>query len=145
MFDHLNDLGAGVAGETYDRVSATSSQSHGKWGRAHVGPTKARQYDHHNKHLANQLRAALEWWLAALRNQVPRPVLLERVRRATPVLTCSDGEGPPAGVGVVTFGGFPDHNQPKPVYIEVPSGLRRLWDLQNERSITGVRTDISET
>ena len=98
---------AGAAGKLCGRLSVTSSQSHGKWGRAKFGPIKARQYDHHNKHLTNQRRAALECWLAALRNRVPRPVPLERLRRAKPVITYSDGEGASAGVGVVTFGGFP--------------------------------------
>ena len=44
-----NCLNAGAAGELYGRLPATSPQSHGKWGRAKLGPIKARQYDHHNK------------------------------------------------------------------------------------------------
>ena len=111
-------MSAGAAGELYGRLSATSSQSHGKFGRAKLGPIKARQYDHHNKHLTNQLRAALLWWLEALRNRVPRPAPLERVRRDSLVITYSDGEGASAGAGVVIFGESPNNRQPRPVYLE---------------------------
>ena len=109
LLEHLRSdkLDAGAAGELYGRLSATGSQSHGKYGRAKLGPIKARQYDHHNTNLTNQLRAALLWWLKALQNTVPRPVPLERVRRAKPVITYSDGEGASAGVGVVIFGDSP--------------------------------------
>ena len=67
-----------------------------------------------------------------------------KIRRAKPVTTYCDGEGASAGVGVVISGGFPDGNQPKPVYLETPLGLINLWDLQTERSKTGAQTDIFE-
>ena len=57
------------------------------------------------------------------------------------MVTYSDGEGS-GGVGVVIFGDFPDGHQPRPVYLEIPTELRSLWDLQKERSKTGVQTDI---
>ena len=131
IMEHLNSnlLSAGAAGKLYGRLSATSSQSNGKYGRAKLGPIKSRQYDHHNKKLTNQLRAALLWWADALRNRVPRPVPLERVRRSNPVITYSDGEGS-GGVGVVIFGDF---DQPRPVYLEIPIELRDLWDLQKRK------------
>ena len=68
ILEHLNtdQLSAGAAAKLYGRLSATSSQSHGKYGRAKLGPIKARQYNHHNHKLTNQLRAALLWWLEAL-------------------------------------------------------------------------------
>ena len=146
LLEHLRSekLSAGAAGKLYGRLSATSSQTHGKFGRAKLGPIKARQYDPHNMHLTNQLRAALLWWSQTLRNRVPRPVPLERVRRASPVITYSDGEGASAGVGVVIFGNFPGNKQPSPVFLEIPNELRMLWDLQKERSKTGIQTDIFE-
>ena len=121
ILEHLNSdlLSAGAAAKLYGRLSATSSQSNGKYGRAKFGPIKSRQYDHHNKKLTRQLRAALLWWKDALRNRVPRPVPLERVRRSNPVITYSDGEGS-GGVGLVIFGDFPDGHQPRPVYLEIP-------------------------
>ena len=106
--------------------------------RAKLGPIKSRQYDHHNKKLTTQLRVALLWWKDALRNRVPRPVPLERVRRSHPVITYSDGEGY-GGVGVVIFGDFPEGRRPKPVYLEIPTELGNFWDPQKERSKTGVQ------
>ena len=52
LLEHLNSNHSNVdaAGKLYGRLSATSSQDHGKWGRAKLGPIKTRQYDHHNKH-----------------------------------------------------------------------------------------------
>ena len=38
----------------------------------------------------------------------------------------------------------PNNRQPRPVYLEVPDELRMLWNLQKERSKTGVQTDIFE-
>ena len=60
ILEHLNSdlLSAGAAGKLYGRSSATSSQSNGKYGRAKLGPIKSRQYDHHNKKLTKQARAA---------------------------------------------------------------------------------------
>ena len=55
---------------------------------------EARQHNHHNHKLTNQLRVALLCWLEALRNRVPGPVPLGRVRRSSPVITYSDGEEP---------------------------------------------------
>ena len=104
--EHLNSdkLSVSAAGKLYGHLSATSSQSNGKYSRAKFGPIKSRQYDHHHKSLTKQLRAALLWWLEALRIRAPRPVPLERARRSNPVITYSDGEGASGGVGVVILG-----------------------------------------
>ena len=77
LLDHLNacQLNAGAAGKLHGRLSAASSQYHGKWGRAKLEPIKARQYDHHNERLTNQLKSAVGWWLNARRNRMPRPYL----------------------------------------------------------------------
>ena len=101
--EHMNSdqLTAGAAAKLYGRLSATSSQTNGKYGRAKLGPIKSRQYGHHHKSLTRQLRVALLWWFEALRNRAPRPVPLERARRSNPVITYSDGEGASGGVGVV--------------------------------------------
>ena len=50
LLGHLNDerLNVGAVGKLSGWLSATISQSHGKWGRAKLGPIKARQNDHHN-------------------------------------------------------------------------------------------------
>ena len=52
-------LTAGVAGKLYGRLSATSSQTHGKYGRAKLSPLQKRQYQHHCSTLTHQLRSAL--------------------------------------------------------------------------------------
>ena len=114
-------LTAGAAGKLYGRLSATSSQTNDKYGRAKLSPIKKRQYQHFCSDLTNQLRSALCWWLAALRDRDPRPVPMNRVLRCDPVITYSDGEGSCAGVGVAIFGKSLGTTQPRPVYLEVPS------------------------
>ena len=108
IMEHLNSnlLAAGAAGKLWSIIGHEFAVKC-KYGRAKLGPIKSRQYDHHNNKLTNQLRAALLWWADALRNRVPRPVPLERVRRSNLVITYSDGEGS-GGVGIVIFGDFPD-------------------------------------
>ena len=55
FLEHLNSdqLSAGAAAKLYGRLSATSSQSHGKYGRAKLGPIEARQCNHHHHKLTN--------------------------------------------------------------------------------------------
>ena len=136
------NLSAGASGKLYGRLSATTSQTHGRYGRAKLGPIKRRQYEHGMSHLTRQLLSSLWWWYHGLANRVPRPVPFGALRRSDPIITYSDGEGGDAGVGVVIFGDFA--HQPKPVYLEIPAELRELWSLQKNRSKTGATTDIFE-
>ena len=59
ILEHLNtdQLSAGAAAKLYGRLSATSSQTHGKFGRAKLGPIKARQYNHHNTHWTKPVKS----------------------------------------------------------------------------------------
>ena len=117
------------------RLDGRGAQCGGRFGAAAVRAIKVRQNSHGRKRLNPALRCALQWWVTALQNGVPR-VVPYTFRADQLFLTVSDGEGS-AQVAVALWrpGG---QIAPRITVTTVPEDVQQLWKRQKKQTIAEI-------
>ena len=118
-----------MAGKVWGRLEFCCTPMFGRFGRAKLRPFSRRQHENLRFWLNHQLTSSLKWWLEILSCSPPRLVPTHLSERHTNV-SCSDGEGSKAGVGVASW-----KNGTQVVRAgvhRVPGEVRMLWDGQKK-------------
>ena len=123
---HLNPA---MAGKVWGRLGFSCTQMFGRFGRAKLRPSSRRQHEHRRFWLNHQLTSSVKWWLEILSCSLPRLVPTNLSERHTNV-SCSDGEGSKAGVGVALWKNGTQVVRAR--VLRVPEEVRMLWDDQKK-------------